>query len=261
MSKKKLPAPNPPTLSNFTADLGGFGRQAANLDFNNPMMREAISTDPEVTKLALQYAQNALTPAWEANLKNIRNEAANAGALQSSTFTDALTTAGKDLQSQYQAITTNAALEDRSRALNNRVSLFGNGLNAIGSAAGQENQFNLANYENQLAAWELNKKQQRGGLMGGLTGAAGGAMIGLALAPFTGGLSIPIGAALGGAAGGAGPEGLGGQLLSGGSGMAGGMGGLMGGSAPRSSATNSGLSSAGGIRINSDTARSMGLII
>lgn len=222
-------------------------------------MADAINLDPEVTKLALQYAQQSLTPAFRDSLNNIKQEAANSGALQSSTFTDALTKASSDLNSQFQAITTQAALSDRERALSNRMDLFGTGLNTLQSAGqmglsaqSAENQFNLSNYENQLAQWQLSQKAKSGGLMGGLMGAGGGALAGIALAPFTGGLSLGLTAALaagGGALGALGTENTGSQLLSTGAGL---LGGGLGNIAqtptgqqpyiPRSSATSNSLS-------------------
>jgi len=124
-------------------------------------------------------------------------------------------------------------------ALQNRIKLFGTGLNAISGATGyalqnqgQLNQFNLANYENQVAAALAGQKQSSGGLFGGLTGALGGGAAGLGLAallaPVTGGTSLGyyalaagLGAGAGGLLGALGPSGTGGQLMTSGAGIAG----------------------------------------
>lgn len=262
MSKSKTPSlPATPTFQsdpNYTQGINrmsSLGNRLTSFDFTGDLapLADTINVDPEVTRLALQYAQQSLTPAWGDTVKSIRNEAANAGALESSTFTDALTQASSNLQSQYQSIVTGAALEDRSNAMNNRMNLFGTGLNTISSATGlasqnqgQMNDFNLRNYENLVAKSQSEQKAQKGGLMGGLMGGAGGAALGLALAPFTGGASLLLvggGAALGGAAGAMGPQGTGESILGMGSSLAGGLGGLSQGTAVRPGSTAGALSS------------------
>lgn len=182
-------------------------------------------------------ASGFLSPEFDRTIQQIKNEAAANNQLESSTFTDALSRAAENLNSQFQGITAQAALDDRSRALSNRLSLLGTGLNTLQSAtafAGDSeskvNQFNLENYQNQVAKALAEAKQSKGGLFGGLTGAAGGAALGIALAPFTGGLSLGLTGALaagGGALGALGPQGTGGQLLNAGAGLAG--SGLSGG--------------------------------
>lgn len=140
----------------------------------------------------------------------------------------------QNYQSQLLGITAGAALEDRSRALQNRIGLFGTGLNSLqtgatlaGQSQDQQNQFNLANYQNEVARVLAGQAPANGGLMGALTGGAGGLALGAALAPFTGGASLFLGAGLGAAAGGLGPQGTGGQILGAGAGA---YGGSMGGS-------------------------------
>lgn len=227
-----------PLFGQGTDRLMNLGNRLTNFDFGGSLspLQETINLDPEVTRLALQYAQNALTPAYKDTLLSLKNQAAEAGALNSTTFTDAITKAGEDLNSQYQSIVAQAALEDRSRALQNRVDLFGTGLNTVNQATSfagtnqaQRNQFNLSNYENQVAVAMANKKADKGGLAGALTGGMGGAALGLAMAPFTGGTSLLLtgGLAAGGAlAGGLGPQGTGGQILGTGASTLGAFGGF-----------------------------------
>jgi hypothetical protein len=203
--------PSAPTYQNNPAlqsniDWGtGIGKQLTSLDLTGQLSNLAplIQNDPEVTKLALQYAEQSLTPAWRDTVTNIKNEAANSGALQSSTFTDALTKSGSDLQSQFQAITTQAALADRERAMTNRLGLSQQGLQTVGqftSLAGQQEQmqntFNLQNYENQVASAMMNQKSGTPwGSIGSVVGGVGGFMIG-------GPAGAMMGASLGGAVGG-----------------------------------------------------------
>lgn len=221
---------NPALQSNI--DWGtGFGKQMASLDFTGQLanLSPLIQNDPEVTKLAMQYAQQSLTPAWNDTMRSIKNEAANAGALESSTFTDALTQSGQDLNSNFQSIVTSAALEDRNRALTNMKDLSSQGVNTVGqftSLAGQQeqmqNNFNLQNYQNQLAAMQLSQKSSSAGGWGALGGMALGAL----LAAPTNGMSLAAGAMLGGSVGGI-------------------AGGLMGGGSTGGTAVQSGLTGLG----------------
>lgn len=210
MGGSKSPeVPNAPVYQNNPAlqpniDWGSkIGKQFTSLDFSGDLsaLSPLIQTDPEVTKLALQYAQQSLTPAWQDTIKQLRNEAAGAGALESSTFTDALTGAGQDLQSQYQAIVAQAALADRERALTNMADLSKFGVNTVGqftTLAGQQeqmaNNFALQNYENQLAQMQLSKKSSPWGTVGAIVGGVGGFMIG-------GPAGAMIGSSLGGSVG------------------------------------------------------------
>lgn len=203
---------------------GGF------LDPNDPLLgflNPLVSANPEITNLALQQAQLALQPAFDRNIQDITNIAAANNQLGTSTFTDALSGSAENLNSQFQAITTGAALSDAQRALQNQLGLFGLGLNAgnqsIGfglQAQGQENAFNQQNFENQLEAQQLQLAaqlgQEQGGFLGGITGALGGGLGGFALG---GPIGAGIGALGGGFGGGFGPQGFGGGLLNAGSGL------------------------------------------
>lgn len=99
-------------------------------------------------------------------------------------------------------------------------SLYGTGLNQANS----EYTAALNAYQQQLDEYNQN---QTGGLFGGLMGSAGGLGLGLALAPFTGGMSLPLTLGLGaagGAAGALGSQGTGGSLFS--TGLSAGLGSL-----------------------------------
>lgn len=114
---------------------------------------------------ALRQAQGVLEPQFRDTLTKIRNEAAAAGQLESSTFTDALARSQSDLDSKYQSIVSGQAIADN----NAKLGLFGQGLDRIGQATtfgfneqSAENQFNLQNYDNLVAqAIQNNKNANR----------------------------------------------------------------------------------------------------
>ena len=215
-----------------------------NLDFSGrPDLAATTQLDPEITGLALQQAQGALLPAFQRQRQDTINQLANLGALQSSTTADALAQAELGLTSQFQSITAGAALEDRSRALENRIRLFGTGLNLLesgtniaGTSQAERNTFNLRNFENEVGAFLFDQGNKKGGITGALTGALGGGLAGFAVGGPAGAL---IGAGIGGVAGGFGPAGTGGQFLGAGSSFAGSYqfgGGLRGNVTPGSTA-------------------------
>lgn len=225
MSKQKASAPPPapefqaePNVQPNINRLSELGGRLTSFDFSGELspLQQTIDLDPEVTRLALQFAENSLNPAFRRQRQNTINELANLGALESSTTANALANIDFDLASQLQGITAGAALEDRSRALQNRIGLFGTGLNTLQSATGlgleqqgQLNVFEQQNFINQLSLQELGK-DNRGGLFGGLTGAFGGAATG---ASFGGAPGAIVGGIAGGLAGAFGPSGTGGQVL------------------------------------------------
>lgn len=215
-----------PTAQAVPKDLYSLGTKLTNFDLSGGLssLQDTINYQPQQTQLALQSAQGFLTPAYNDLVQQTRNEAAANNQLESSTYTDALAKNAFNLQSQYQGITANAALQSAQQAIQNRLSLFGTGLNTLESAGGMAqgnqsalNNFNLENYQNQVAATLASQKQKSGGLFGALTGGVGGALAGAALAAPTGGLSMLAGGLLGGAGGGLlggfGPSGTGGGLL------------------------------------------------
>lgn len=227
MSPPKSPSlPNTPQFQNDPSlmQAQGLNNRVANFDFSGNLspLQDTINTDPEVSKLALSYAQNSLNPQFRLNRQNSVNDLANLGALESSTTSNAFAMQDFDLNSQLQAITSGAALEDRNRALNNRTNLFSQGLSNLGSLGlanqSQLNNFNLENYQNIVAKSLNDQKPQNGGFMGGLTGAIGGGLSGFAVG---GPWGAAIGAGAGGLIGGFGQPGTGGGLLQAGGGLAG----------------------------------------
>lgn len=221
--KPKIPdAPqffSDPRFQGGINDLLDLGGRLTSFDFSGNLspLQETIDLDPEVTDLALEFAQNTLAPSFRNQRQNTVNELANLGALESSTTANALANIDTDLASQQQAIVSGAALEDRNRALQNRIGLFGTGLDVTqaGTAAAGQNQanrnnFNISNYQNQVAA-AIGSEESRGGIAGALTGALGA---GLAATGFGAPLGLGLLAAgAGGAAGGFGAPGTGGSIL------------------------------------------------
>lgn len=224
MGKSKSPSiPNPPefqTDPNLAWSQDQLKGQVPNLlslsGLPQPLM-EAISTNPDVTRLTLEGLQANLAPSYRRGFQDITNTLEANNQLTGSTTASALGNYESDYMAQLTAAGAQAGLADIDRALSNRVQLYGMGLNsasAIGNTAlnnqSQMNQFALSNYENQVSQALLNQPQQRGGLMGGLIGAVGGGITGFALG---GPVGAAVGAGVGGLAGGFGSPGTGGSFL------------------------------------------------
>ncbi len=187
-------------------------------------LADTISVNPEVTKMFLSGLQAQLAPMLRDARTATRNELAANNQLESSTSASMFGQLESDYQNKLLTQSTQFGLADIERALNNKMKLFGTGLdlqsNAIGGLrqdSSQRNQFNLSNYEN-LVAQSLYGQNDAGGLMGGLTGAAGGALAGATIGGIPG---AAIGGIAGGLAGGFGSSGVGMGILQGGAGMAG----------------------------------------
>ena len=174
------------------------GDFTGNLNWLNPLTNTNTSRD------ALSYAQGILQPQFRDNLDRIRNEAAANGQLESSTFSDALARSQSDLNSQYQALVSQGAINDAYQNNANRLNLLNqgsSGLQGFTSLAqnqtNSQNQFNLENYNNQVAA-ALAAKGTGSNIFGGL-GTALGAGAGFFLGgPMGAGLGATIGGGLGG---------------------------------------------------------------
>ena len=233
---KSLELPAPPTykqpelaLSNnsLLSDYGkklSSGDLTGNLSWLSPLVNNNNSAN------SLAYAQALLQPQLRDTIQSITNSAANAGSLNSSTFTDALAKASSDTNSQYQAILAQQAINDANQSNQNRLNLFGTGLNTLQQTigndvgmAGNENQFNLSNYDN-LVARAIAEKGNGSNIFGGLgtaLGAGAGFLIG-------GPMGAGVGASIGGGLGGAIDSSQGGTGSAGFSGMGAGLG-ILGG--------------------------------
>lgn len=226
---------NDPIYQQGSQGLLDYGQQLSRGDFSGNLSWLSPTINNNNSALALAAAQGVLQPQFRDTLQQITNSAAANNQLNSSTFTDALARSQSDLNSQYQSIVSQQAINDSNQSNANRLSLFGTGLDTLQSATnfglqnqGQENQFNLNNYSNQVAAILAGQKSSN---IGGLTGALGMG-IGALLAAPTGGMSMLAGAGLGGAIGGGlsgAYDSLNGGTGAGGYGMMGSGMGLLGG--------------------------------
>lgn len=168
------------------------------------LLGDAVNVSPEVSRLSMQYAQSQLDPAYRQQRQDLVNTLEANNQLTGSTTASSLGNLSADYMSSLTGMQAQYGLADVERALNNRVQLYGMGLNtgqAVGSQGlenqQQMNQFALANYENQVAA-SLMGQNSNAGLWGGLGGAVIGAGIGTLVAP---GAGTMIGASLGGSLG------------------------------------------------------------
>lgn len=226
MGKKQSPQlPAPPTYqqnSNLNPNISfgsDYTKQLLSGDLTGNLSWLQPLVNPNNSANSLSYAQGLLQPQFRDNLQQISNSAAVNGQLESSTFTDALARSQSDLNSQYQSIVSQQAINDSNQGNTNRLNLLNQGLGGLQNftqdaqnQTNSENAFNLENYQNLVAQAINNQKQANGGLTGALTGALGGAAAG---AQF--GLPGIIGGGiLGGVSGGLTPQSqnLGGTLLS-----------------------------------------------
>lgn len=154
----------PPTPTQYTnplqsGDMGLQSSTASNLISGNLPSWLQSTINPNNSQAALTAAQGVLQPQFRDTLTSINNAAAANNQLNSSTYTDALARSQSDLNSQYQSIVSQQAINDANQANQNKLSLFGSGLGTLNSAVGNEqnqsnatNQFNLDNYSNQVAS-------------------------------------------------------------------------------------------------------------
>lgn len=161
---QKLELPEPPKYKTDPIfdkgynELYNYGSQLSKGDLTGNLAWLSPTIDNNNSALALSAAQGTLEPQFRDTLTKIRNEAAANGQLESSTFTDALARSQSDLNSQYQSIVSQQAINDSNNSNAARLSLFGTGLQTLNQATafGQgnqnsENQFNLSNYDNLVA--------------------------------------------------------------------------------------------------------------
>lgn len=140
-------------------DIANQSNVANNLVNGNIPAWLQSTINPNNSQNALTAAQGILQPQFRDTLQQINNNAAANNQLNSSTYTDALARSQSDLNSQYQSIVSQQAINDSNQANQNKLSLFGNGLSDLSGAIGSEqqdtgaqNSFNLSNYDNQVAS-------------------------------------------------------------------------------------------------------------
>lgn len=199
--------------------INGLTQDGGNL---SGLLGDTVSFNPLTTQYALQSLQAQLAPSYRNSQQNLQNTLEANNQLTGSTTASAFGNLESDYMAQLTAAGAQASLADVNRALQNRVSLYGTGLNTVSTIGtnalanqAQINNFALSNYENQVAQ-ALAGENQNGGLSGALTGAVGGGLAGLA----TGNPYLAAGGAvLGGVAGYSGQPGTGGNFLTAGAGL------------------------------------------
>lgn len=231
MSKPKAPElpPTPtfqadPIASAIPGQLQSYGQGLLSSSLlTDPVLGEAVNLNPQMTQLMLQNLQAQLAPSLRQSRQDTVNTLEANNQLTGSTTASALGNIQSDYESQLISAGAQAGMADINRALQNRVGLYGTGLNTLQAAGSmaqgnqsQINSFNMENYQNQVAKVLAEQKQNTGGLAGGLTGAIGGGLAGLATGnPIFAG----IGAVAGGVSGAFGPSGTGGSLMTGAAGL------------------------------------------
>lgn len=226
-----------PQFRQALSDLTSTGTRLSNLDFSggwNPLLQETTQFNPATLQSYIDTLTKQMTPAFRDSNQALINQLAASGSLDSSTTANMLGKNYSDFQNTLAVNAGSAGLAQVEQALQNRVTLEGTGLNTLNSAAGMGqgneqalNQFNLSNYDNQVAAQMYQDQNQAGGWLGALKGGVGGGLVGaglsVAAAPFTGGASLAFlptalgaGVLAGGALGALSPQSTSNSILSGG---------------------------------------------
>lgn len=183
---------------------GGF-MDASNEDvgFLNPL----VSLNPEITQQAIGVATRPLVRQQELARKNLINQLSANNQLESSVTANRLGELEEQFSRDISDVSTRFGIADVERSLENVSRLFETGIGTLGtvnqlgqSNQQQRNQFNLANFENQVA-----KSLSGGSGLGRSLGALGGGALGFA---FGGPIGAGIGSSIGGSlfGGGSGSE-------------------------------------------------------
>jgi hypothetical protein len=206
----------------------GYSQTGVPSGWENSLLGEATNISPEISRLSRELGEAQLKPAYEFERQNILNTLEANNQLTGSTTGSQLTQLSNNYLAGLTGMQAQYGLADVERALNNRVQLYGTGLNLGQGIAGnalenqnQMNQFALANYENQVAAAMMGEKGGGwlGGLLGGTGGALGGAAGGALIGSIVPGIGTVAGALIGGGLGAAGGGLMGSQSMSAGQSM------------------------------------------
>lgn len=148
MSKKVdkgMQMPELPVIDSGVEQEANLGTRLTNFDLSGNLspLADTISINPAVLKSFYAGLQPYLR-----NLKNktMSTLAAN-NQLSSSVTADRMGQVDTDIANLMLGKNTDLI----QNAFQNRINLFGTGLNAVGNAANTKTQFNLANYSNQVA--------------------------------------------------------------------------------------------------------------
>lgn len=181
--------------------INGLTQDGGNL---SGLLGDTVSFNPDISRLAMDSLRAQTSGDYRDQRQNLINTLEANNQLTGSTTGSALGNYEADYLAGLTAAGAEASMLDINRALQNRVNLYGTGLNTAQRVGGsalnnqdQMNQFALQNYENQVYSALNSQPKSRSGMFGALGGAGLGAGIGALLAAPTGGLSLAAGAALG----------------------------------------------------------------
>ncbi len=199
-----------PLVGERVGELYGLGKQLTKGDFSGDLagLQEVVNTSPQMTTLFLQGLKAQLDPIYSDMRRETTNRLAASNQLESSVLPSAMADIEKNQQNQYIQQSTAFGINDINRAMQNRMSLFGTGVNTMGAGAGMtfdmqnaKNQFAMNNYSNAIKKYESDVaaslySQKSGGGWGQLAGTLIGGIAGTAM-----GGNTMLGAQLGGGLG------------------------------------------------------------
>ncbi len=206
MGKKKESLPNTPTYQEDPVFREAFGNLATNSQnmatlnlADNPNLLETIQFHPEMLTQFMNTLEQQMMPAFDRGKQDLTNELANLGALESSTTSNKMGDMYDQFRNTLQVQSGQYGLATMEQAMQNRINIAGMGMQGLSHAStvgvqteANRNNFNLANYENQVAK-QLYDNQNSGGWLGALQGGIGGAMSGFAMGGGAGALAGGIG--------------------------------------------------------------------
>jgi len=139
MSKPKSPSlPNTPTLyqnpvvGQAITQLQGLGTNLTSQGLlSDPVLGEAVNLNPDVTRLTLEGLQAQLAPELRRSRQDTVNTLEASNQLTGSTTASALGNIQSDYEARLVSAGSEAGIADINRALQNRVALYGTGLNTI----------------------------------------------------------------------------------------------------------------------------------
>jgi hypothetical protein len=171
-------------------------------------MQEAINLSPDISRLATERYVAAQAPAYRTGLQNITNTLEANNQLTGSTTGSTLQNYENDYMSGLTAANAEAAIADVNRALQNRMTLYGLGMQGyqVGGNMALENQsqrnlFNLSNFDNEFGLSLMNQQQNAGkySTIGGLLGGGLGFAVGGPMGAMVGsGIGSQLGSSYGG---------------------------------------------------------------
>lgn len=195
--------------------LFGLGERLTSFDFTDELapLMDTVSLSPRTTALFLTGLKSQLDPIFSDVRQETINRLAASNQLESSVLPSELGRIEERQRGLFTQAGTQFGLADTERALRNRLSLFGTGLqttesaiNLAGSAEERKGRFEQQGFENRLGLNLLEESRQPGGFFGALKGGIGAGAAGFAMG---GPIGAGVGMLAGGLAGGFGQQDIG----------------------------------------------------